>query len=270
MNIFSSRSLAQIAGVFLMLASFCFIGLLVWSHRQLVLDFHPSLGGLIVLALGATLYGAAGLLLASAWRFLLRWSGEEAVGWHESRRIYARTQVAKYVPGNVMQLLGRHVIGRQAGWSHVGLVISSAFEILSLLSVSSVIAIVGLATSGLQIGLLSVPLLLVLFAGLIAFAFTFVRMAPRLIVGRWPEVANRVESCEISALWPVVLLHAVFFLIGGLILLLVCEVVLEAPIELGHWPALLSLFAIARTAGVITPGAPSGLGIRETVLWSWG
>ncbi len=49
-------------------------------------------------------------------------------------------------------------------------------------------------------------------------------------------------------------------------LLIVADVVLKAPVPLGYWPALISLFAIAWTAGVITPGAPSGLGIREAVL----
>jgi glycosyltransferase 2 family protein len=257
---------SRIAGVVLMLASFGFIGMLVWSHRQLVVEFRPSIGGVILLALGAAVYGVAGLVLAGAWRFLLCWSGEDGVVWHESRRIYARTQIAKYVPGNVTQLLSRHMVGRQAGWSHVGLVMSSAFEMFSLLSVSSGIAIVGLATTGIQTGLMNVPLLLVLLVCLLGLTWIFVRVAPRLIVGHWPEVSKRVESCQISALWPAALLHSVFFFVSGLVLVLVCEVVLETRIDLGYWPALLSLFAIAWTAGVIAPGAPSGLGIRETVL----
>jgi uncharacterized membrane protein YbhN (UPF0104 family) len=57
-----------------------------------------------------------------------------------------------------------------------------------------------------------------------------------------------------------------YFLIGGLVTIFVSDVVLERPISAEYWPALIALFAIAWTAGVITPGAPSGIGIREAVL----
>ena len=256
----------QLLGVLSMLASFGFIGVLLWSHRDAVLDFRPGLGGVILLAVGAVIYGAASVLLAMAWRILLRWSGEGDVCWHESRRIYARTQIAKYVPGNIMQLLGRHVVGRQAGWSHVGLILSSAFEILILLCMSSIIALVGLALTGIEVGLVKLPMLLVPIVALLAGAFFVVRLVPRLVVGKWPEVSNRLRSRKVFRLWPVGLLHLAFFLIGGLVLLIVCDVVLETPVYLQYWPAVFSLFAIGWTAGVITPGAPSGLGIREAVL----
>ena len=261
-----SRHLPQILGVLLMLASFSFIGALLWSHSAVVLDFRPSLGGVILLVIGAIIYGAAGVLLAMAWRILLRWSGEDQVCWHESRRIYARTQIAKYVPGNVMQLLGRQVVGRQAGWSHVGLVLSSAFEMLCLLCVSSVIALVGLALTGMKVGLINLPVVLALLAALLAGAFFLLRFVPRIMAGKWPEISSRLASRKLSGLWPVGLLHMAFFLIGGLVLLIVCDVVLKSPVPPAYWPAISSLFAIGWTAGVITPGAPSGLGIREAVL----
>ena len=158
------------------------------------------------------------------------------------------------------------MIGREAGWSHSGLVMSSVFEILSLLSGGSAIAIIGLAMTGLKIGVVSAPVLLAPLAGLIGLGFLLVRVAPRLMVRRWPELANKVGSYKFFGLWPTMLLHAAFFLIAGAILLLVCQVVLRTGIDLDYWPALLSLFAIAWTAGVITPGAPSGFGIRESVL----
>jgi len=261
-----SQHLAKVLGVVLMLASLGFIGALLWSHREAVLDFRPSFGGVMSLIAGAVIYGAAGILLAVAWRILLHGSGEDEVCWHESRRIYARTQIAKYIPGNVMQLVGRHVVGRQAGWSHVGLVLSSAVEMLMLLAVAAVVALIGLALTGIDVGLLKIPVLLALIAALVAGAYLAMRLIPRLLVGKWPEVADRLRSRKLRALWLVGLLYLAFFLAGGLVLLIVCEVVLEKPVDLGYWPLVFSLFAVGWTAGVITPGAPSGLGIREAVL----
>lgn len=261
-----SQRLTQLVGVMLMLASLGFIGILLWSHREAVLDFRPTFGSAMCLLAGAVIYAAAGFLLAVGWRMLLHWSGEDEVSWHQSRRIYARTQIAKYIPGNVMQLLGRHVVGRQAGWSHVGLVLSSALEMVLLLAIASVVALVGLALTGIEVGLVKTPVLFAMLVTLVAGAYVAVRLVPGLLVGRWPEIADRLSGRTLSALWPVGLLYLAFFLIGGLVLLIVCEVVLDAPGSFGYWPAIFSLFAVGWTAGVITPGAPSGLGIREVVL----
>ena len=87
-----------------------------------------------------------------------------------------------------------------------------------------------------------------------------------MLVRRWPDVATRFQACRVSDLWPVILLHAGFFIIGGLLLLLVTYIILGPVVSLEYWPALISLFAASWMAGMITPGAPSGIGVRETVL----
>ena len=260
------RWLSRAAGLLVLLASLGFIAILASGHAQALVDFRPGLSGTALLAAAATVYGAAGFLLSTAWRYLLRWSGEQDVCWHESRRVYARTQLAKYVPGNVLQFVGRQVVGRQAGWSHLGLAVSSVFELISLLSISCILAILGLAMTGMKIGAVSLTSLFVFLAGVIGIVGIFLFIAPRLLNDRGPEASSRIAGCRISALWPTALLHTAFFLIGGGVLLLVCVVVLKTPINLEYWPAVISLFAIAWTAGSITPGAPSGLGVREAVL----
>lgn len=262
----NARSWAQIAGLLLTLASLGFIALLLWSQRHVLVNFRPGPGTVVALVLSSVAYAAAGLLLASAWRFLLHWSGEAKVCSGESRRIYARTQLAKYIPGNFAQLLGRHIGGRQAGWSHVSLIASAVFELASLLSVGALIAMTGLVATGIQAKIIGIPALIGLVVGLIGVFLLVLRLGPSLIVRRSPELASRLAEFNVFALWPVALRHASFFLLGGIILLLVSRIVVGSTLELAHWPGIISLFAIAWTAGVITPGAPSGIGVREAVL----
>jgi uncharacterized membrane protein YbhN (UPF0104 family) len=262
----SSRPWLKVAGSLLTVASLCSIVILLWPQGPVLLSFRPSFYVIVVVVLSSVAYAAAGLLLAKAWRSLLLWCAEDNVRPDESRQIYAGTQLAKYLPGNVAQLMGRYLMGRQAGWSHVGLLISSVFELVSLLCVGAAITVIGLAETGRQIGIITIPLLMGLAAGLIGTAFLLLRFGPGLLVRFQPEFAERLAKCRISALWPVVLFHAGFFVIGGLILLSLSQALLKSGVDPGSWPALLSLFAIAWTAGVITPGSPSGLGVREAVL----
>lgn len=262
----SSPWLPRLLGAVLTIASFGFIGLLLWSQRSVIAEFRPGLHGLLLLATGTIVFCVAGWLQAVAWRLLLHWSGEERVCRQESRRIYARTQIAKYVPGNVMQLLGRHVLGREAGWSHTGLLLSGVFEMLTILAVSSLMALIGLGLTGIETGLVNLPMLLAVVAVLAAGGYLVLRIVPRLVLHKWPELTARLKNRRLSGLVPVAAIHAVYFVLGGLSLLIVCNVVLETSVDPKYWPAVFSLFAIAWTAGVITPGAPSGLGVREAVL----
>ena len=67
------RSWTHAAGTLLVLGSLTFIAILLWAERHVLLNFRPGLSGVLILALSIIAYAAAGLLLAGAWRSLLRW-----------------------------------------------------------------------------------------------------------------------------------------------------------------------------------------------------
>lgn len=253
-------------GTLLVIVSLGFMVTLLWAQREVVLAWRPDAAGISVLFFSILGYAAAGMLLASAWRELLLWSGEVDVDTGDVFRIYGRSQIAKYIPGNVAQLVGRHVIGRQLGWSHTGLVMASALEMISLVCITSVIAVVSLSLTGVVVDLLSLPLLAVLACSLIVATVFVLRVGPHVVERRWPEVASRLYRCHTTALWRVGLLHIGFFGITGLIFLLMVPVVLDLYVPPSLWPGVFGLVAFAWVVGVITPGAPSGLGVREGVL----
>ena len=60
-----------------------------------------------------------------------------------------------------------------------------------ILCVSSMIALVDLALTGIEAGLVKLPVLLGLIAALLASAFFVLRLVPRLVVRKWPEVFTR-------------------------------------------------------------------------------
>ncbi len=267
MKLKSNRHIwAQVIGVLLTLLSLGFIGALIWSQSQSLPAFRPSGAQLLLLALACLAYAGSGLLLSRAWLGLMAWSGEQNVDPDQSRDIYAKAQLAKYIPGNVAQFFGRHVAGRKAGWSHTGLMLCTAFEILSLICVAGGIVFVGLVFTGVHTATIELPVLAVVLTGATVFGVLLLRGAPRFLSRRWPTLAARLADRRIVDLWGVASLHAAFFLAGGLILLLVTHLVLGRSVDIFYWPAIVSLFAAGWVAGAITPGPPSGLGIRETVI----
>ena len=72
----------------------------------------------IQIAGGAVLYAAAALLLGVGWYALLRAFGVSGVPVSSTLTIYSVSQFGKYVPGSVLQYLGRHAMSRAHDVSH--------------------------------------------------------------------------------------------------------------------------------------------------------
>lgn len=254
------------AGSVLAAGSILFIAFLLWRERHALAGFRPDLADIAILALCAIAYAMLGLVLADAWRRLLIWLGEAQVLAADTRRIYAQTQLAKYVPGNVAQFAGRQFIGRQAGWTHAGLLLSTVFELVSLVAVSAMltsIAVAAGAYEAIEVELWQTGASAFLFIALVLLAL---RIGPRILASRWPETAQRVAMLRVRDLWPVLACHTLFFLISGLILAAVAGVAMGVPVPYENWPALVGLFAVAWIVSTLTPGAPSGIGVRELML----
>ena len=82
----------------------------------------------------------AGFLLAEAWRQL---SSGEPTARPASRyhAIYGRTQIAKYLPGNLFHFAGRQWLGRGLGHTQTTLALASVAETVLLVAVASALAL---------------------------------------------------------------------------------------------------------------------------------
>ena len=209
-------------------------------------------------AVGAALYGGVGFLLAEAWgRWVAAFSGRE-VPRVAIYRVYGRTQIAKYLPGNVLHLVGRHVASRGWGIGHADLVRAAAAETVTLVLCAGALggALV-LRADRFQ----DLPLLRFAAVWSVAIALAAVLWFRR---GSDPHAAAPVRP-----LWPAAAVAGLaalgFFSFGGILLALLVR---AAGAGSFPFPLALSVWAIAWMAGFVVPGAPAGLGVREWVLLS--
>lgn len=213
---------------------------------------------------GAVLYAVLSVLLALAWWWLAGIYGHRpslAAGY----AVQARSQLAKYLPGNAFHYVGRQALGRRAGLSHPALVASGVLEMASLLTAA-------LATATLGLGRVRAPLpgppwlwaLAVAAAGLVAWpAVDALLRRVRWSAGWMAELPPLSVAGTARLLGLSVPLHALFFLgTGGVLYLLV----LAAGGPPGAWTTLLWLYPLAWTVGTVTVGAPAGVGVREAIL----
>jgi len=193
----------------------------------------------------ALIYGLSNLMLVLAWWNLLgHFGASPSRRW--SIRAYGMSQIAKYMPGNIFHLAGRQAMGMAAGVPGWPLAKSAIWE-LGLIS----------ATGGL-FGLLALPLLV-----------------PDLPVAASTGLFVAVMGLMAGLLWRFIDLQAArafgwyagFLAISALLFIALIELLVKNP-EAGvdFWVPLGGAYVLAWLVGLVTPGAPAGVGVRELVL----
>jgi hypothetical protein len=213
-----------------------------WGSLDPVLLNSANIGQVAALSI---LYTVGNLLLALAWIRLLRHLGSEAN--HRSCiGVYGLTQLAKYIPGNIFHLAGRQAMGMAAGL-RAGILAKSTFWELGLI-----------AFSGALFSILILPIF-------------------------WPEISahsTAVLWCVciafiLSSMWiyqgsdlaAAFLFQILFLALSGFIfIVLINGLGKETSSALPAWSIGLGAYIVAWLIGLVTPGAPAGVGIREMVL----
>ncbi|WP_246674033.1 hypothetical protein [Mesorhizobium sp. B2-7-3] len=229
-------------GALLGLAGVVFVGIRLQGYTGEI-DFRrmgaASYTAIIALA---GVYGVSNLLLALGWRHLLHHLGAP-VSRPWAIRTYAISQLAKYVPGNIFQFAGRQAIGVAAGIGNGPLVKSTAYEVAAL--------IVG--------GLLFSPLVLPLMAVGASDWFGWISFAALVAVALC-STAFLGTDLGVAAL-----LYLAFLAFSGLVFAGAYQLAGGSG-EFALYPAIAGAYVLAWLAGLVTPGAPAGIGVREAVL----
>jgi hypothetical protein len=180
--------------------------------------------------------------------------------------VYFLSNIAKYLPGNVLHLAGRQILGKRAGWSHRAIAQATFLEIVAL------------AASGTAIVLLFLVLAPSLFIDSVHQTYPISLRTVQLA-----STALLVVAIAVSFLgWPLGIYRRLFNATPGTVafafslctLFFICNAGMAAAMTVPFAPehpaipvATTGVFYIsAWLIGFVVPGAPGGLGVRESVF----
>ncbi len=256
-----------------------------WVWRSWLLDWRLDAVALAVVLAGAGAYALNCLLLPAAWLRLLAWYEQAGKSAEEGGRsglgqrsglsfrsgfiLYARSQIAKYAPGNVLHIVGRHAAARRLGCGDGALVGAALAEIVGQLAASGALALLGFAFMGFgtesREALSPLIIGLVLAAG-ICFPVVLNWLASRFGALRGLYVRGKSAGELLRGLLPGYSLYLLFYVGAGAIFLGVARVVVGEAFSGRLSGVIVAIFALAWISGFITPGASGGLGVREAVI----
>ena len=224
------------------------------QHWQEVTAIRISPSGYAFLAAGLGMTLIAHIWSGWVWSWILREFDLPVKGsW--GILVYLKTNIAKYLPGNIWQFYGRIVAAKAAGLPIAAATLSVLLEPLLMAAAAMAIALLGIQQSNW-------------FWQLLILAAVLVGIHPRLLnpllrlVSRLKKSQDSVEGLQLKR-YPLLPLlgEAGFVLLRGAGFLL--TLLALSPIAPTQIPMLISAFSFAWMLGLIVPGAPGGIGIFE-------
>ena len=200
--------------------------------------------GWMILALFGALYGASNVLLAEAWRQVLRFVDIRVRrGW--ALRTFGVAQLAKYVPGNVIHLASRQALGMADGLMAGPLAKSALWELgLMVIAASTFLPIV--APFVWRLG----------WPVATTACCTMLVVTLSVLHAKLSSHVARAVACQFA-----------FLAVSGLVFAGVLDLVNHASLTGAKLPFICGAYVLAWLAGFVVPGAPAGVGIRELVLF---
>jgi hypothetical protein len=248
----------KIGGRLMAVAAFVFIGLAL--HRQWDALRQVEIGRqvwLVVAGLAVT-YGCALMLVAEVWHRLI----SDFAAARFPRRLtlpsYALSQLAKYIPGNVFQYVGRHGRMARAGVANAPLLRAVTSDIIVLLLAAALTASCSYLLFPIRLPMLSdASARLALVAAVVVIAAL---AAATIAVPRLARFIRKTSPRR-ATLAAVIPLMMVFFAIQGVTLVSLAGTITGAIL-----PQLATVAVLSWIAGVLPLGAPAGLGTREATI----
>jgi len=215
---------------------------------------------------------ACGLLLTLAWYKIILFLGGQ-ITLVDSIKIYGRSQVAKYLPGNVFHYVGRHLLAKEMGLPNGIIVFSALLEAVLLIIVALGLTVFSLVLYGWHYDLkyeLAKPwfFLVMILASLIILLFIYnfpLSIKKYLSKDDWLINLDHIPFSRIvTTLIYVSVIYLTFFTTIGLLLWFIAQNI--TPVINGRVLVFIIAYSFSWAIGFITPGAPGGIGIREALL----
>ncbi|NJR52275.1 MAG: UPF0104 family protein [Leptolyngbyaceae cyanobacterium CSU_1_3] len=261
---------------FILSAVLFFLAKTLRDHWQEVsaIQMQPAGYGWLAIALLITLL--AHLCTGWAWSWILQ-SLDQPVRGAWAVRAYLKTNIAKYLPGNVWHFYGRISAATKIGVSPEAALLSVVLEPLLMVAAALLIALLSLQQPGMtqigttQIGAAQIGAIQVLPT--ILLVAVLVSLHPRFlnpILARSLKLkgsATKSQTEQILRLkhypWRSLLGEVGFLLLRSLGFCLTFRAI--APVGFEQIPLMAGSFVVAWLLGFVTPGLPGGVGVFEAV-----
>jgi hypothetical protein len=210
-------------------------------------------------------------LLAIGWKLILdRIAYPRNIAFNEIYILYTKTNLMKYLPGNVMEWVGRNILGTRYGLTHSQIALSSVVETLIILAISGLLSCIviiegaWIVVKNFDFSYFYILITLLTLAGILCFRYSsqFIKTLNQLL----PDYKQIVSREFAKTVIQVALLQLFVFLNLGIAFVAIIYFIFGFHVDGYSAIKIISAFSFSWVLGFVTPGAPGGVGIKEALL----
>lgn len=265
-----NNKIFKYAGYAITFIAFIFI---VKAFMSMKIDVKYIKSPISAIVLGVLLsigYVAIVYISSYAWKTTLEFINKGKIPFHEILTVYSKSNIGKYVPGNVMQFAGRNILAGKLGFKQLDITFCSIIEIGMLLATDCILSLIFAMKSfksilkdvfykihpGMLYGIVIVVIIIVTVV-------IWLLITKSTIIKNYKHFFTKgflVLLCKLFCIYSITLI------IPGIFLVLILQLVLGASISLPISLIIISGYTISWVLGFVVPGAPGGIGIRESIM----
>jgi len=264
----TKKQLVSWAGTLLMVASLVFLGRRLFGYHS---EFDAATlltAGVITGLIAVALFEGFGIMLAALnFRALVNNVSGVLVARPLAVVVYTLSNIYKYIPGGVLYVVGRNRLAVETEeLTHPQVALSTVLEGAIIAFAAITLIVVTVFDHAMEYLRQELPPIVVIIIIAVIVIGASVIYSLRRIIGE--KLKLLFENMRVLSI-PVLLKRFGFGLLlmalwGGTFLATL--LILGQPLSPGLAPRVIGLFILSWLAGFLTPGAPSGLGIREVVM----
>ncbi len=207
-------------------------------------------------------------LVGYGWKIILEFVSKKKIEMKEIIPIHLKSNIAKYLPGNVFEFVARNVLSTRFGISQQSVffssIIESALSIINFLIILLIlISFNKIDISNVKINLEQIKLYLpILFTlGIIVSFFIIIE-----IKKNHGNLYDAFRYLSIRSLFQYLLITNSIILISSLMFYWIVHLIGSNTVISSSLLEISGIYLMSYFAGYIMPGAPGGLGVRESLL----
>ncbi len=267
-----NNKILKILSYLLVAASFIFVikTLIGMNISQIGVIITPA--RLLILMIMCFVYSLNTFFYAFAWKKLLLIFSKQKISSRKIINLYLKSNIAKYLPGNVFHFAGRHILVKENNVSHTHMLLSNLAEIVLLVFTAMLIVL-----AAVLFGLITIPdkivslisLKYIILAFIIIFIVSLIVIVILIRKKQFSRLKSIIEIISFQNLKEIILsmlLYSTMFIITGFILFIIFYMLKSYNLSFQLLYQIIFVFTLSWVLGYIVPGAPGGVGIREAVI----
>lgn len=205
--------------------------------------------------------------MAFAWKIILEKLSGKKLSLMSTVKVYAKSNMGKYLPGNVMHYVERNIFAAKMELNQLEIAAGSIIEVGTMILTAILFSIMISYRDFLNV-LWQIINYKTIFVFIVAVVILLVIVVCLYI--RYSKFQSLIKVIFrprfLSVIGKIMPIYMMVLLCFGMVLLFVCRYVLACEMSMEESLVMVSVFILAWLFGFIVPGAPGGIGIREFVL----